>query len=78
MYGVFTTKGVCCVIVDGTKNNRIGFIQPAGGKSSEVVGNFQSFIQQADAQLFDIEDLILDTTCKGQMIPYLRIVEFRP
>jgi len=38
------------VIVDGTKNSRIGFIQPAGGKSAELVGDFQSFIQQAAIQ----------------------------
>ena len=42
------------MIVDGTKNSRIGFIQPAGGKSSEVVGDFQSFIQQADAHAKDV------------------------
>lgn len=42
------------MIVDGTKNSRIGFIQPAGGKSSEVVGIFQSFIQQADTHAKDV------------------------
>ena len=42
------------MIVDSTKNNRIGFIQPVGGKSSEVVGDFQSFIQQADAHAKDV------------------------